>query len=83
MFAMQTQFRDGPIAACSTPCKYSAKLQLFSVAESLERMASTLPKSDLNDMKELLKSNKKLAKMTGHISEMSDDDPHRGENLKI
>jgi len=49
----------------------------LSVAECVERMAPTLPKSDLHEVKELLKTNKKLAKMIGHIFEMSDDDPHK------
>ncbi|XP_075386392.1 NGFI-A-binding protein 1 [Tenrec ecaudatus] len=54
----------------------------LSVAECVERMAPTLPKSDLNEVKELLKSNKKLAKMIGHIFEMSDDDPHKEEEIR-
>lgn len=54
----------------------------LSVAECVERMASTLPKSDLNEVKELLKTNKKLAKMIGHIFEMSDDDPHKEEEIR-
>ncbi|XP_066202328.1 NGFI-A-binding protein 1 isoform X2 [Saccopteryx leptura] len=54
----------------------------LSVAECVERMASTLPKSDLNEAKELLKTNKKLAKMIGHIFEMSDDDPHKEEEIR-
>ncbi|CAO2616156.1 NGFI-A-binding protein 1 [Lemmus lemmus] len=54
----------------------------LSVAECVERMASTLPKSDLNEVKELLKNNKKLAKMIGHIFEMSDDDPHKEEEIR-
>ncbi|XP_004869023.1 NGFI-A-binding protein 1 isoform X2 [Heterocephalus glaber] len=54
----------------------------LSVAECVERMAPTLPKSDLNEVKELLKTNKKLAKMIGHIFEMSDDDPHKEEEIR-
>ncbi|XP_036175027.1 NGFI-A-binding protein 1 isoform X2 [Myotis myotis] len=54
----------------------------LSVAECVERMASTLPKSDPNEVKELLKSNKKLAKMIGHIFEMSDEDPHKEEEIR-
>nr|XP_042116338.1 NGFI-A-binding protein 1 isoform X4 [Peromyscus maniculatus bairdii] len=54
----------------------------LSVAECVERMAATLPKSDLNEVKELLKNNKKLAKMIGHIFEMSDDDPHKEEEIR-
>ncbi|KAM5280645.1 NGFI-A-binding protein 1 isoform 2-T2 [Ctenodactylus gundi] len=54
----------------------------LSVAECVERMAPTLPKSDLNEVKELLKTNKKLAKMIGHIFEMSDEDPHKEEEIR-
>lgn len=54
----------------------------LSVAECVERMAPTLPKSDSNEVKELLKTNKKLAKMIGHIFEMSDDDPHKEEEIR-
>ncbi|XP_029790088.1 NGFI-A-binding protein 1 isoform X2 [Suricata suricatta] len=54
----------------------------LSVAECVERMAPTLPKSDLNEVRELLKTNKKLAKMIGHIFEMSDDDPHKEEEIR-
>uniref|UniRef100_A0A8I5XW60 Ngfi-A binding protein 1 n=1 Tax=Rattus norvegicus TaxID=10116 RepID=A0A8I5XW60_RAT len=54
----------------------------LSVAECVERMAPTLPKSDLNEVKELLKNNKKLAKMIGHIFEMSDEDPHKEEEIR-
>uniref|UniRef100_A0A8D0HG30 NGFI-A binding protein 1 n=1 Tax=Sphenodon punctatus TaxID=8508 RepID=A0A8D0HG30_SPHPU len=38
----------------------------LSVAECVERMVPSLPKSDLNEVKELLKTNKKLAKMIGN-----------------
>ncbi|XP_069471775.1 NGFI-A-binding protein 1 [Ambystoma mexicanum] len=54
----------------------------LSVAECVERMASSLPKSDLSEVKELLKTNKKLAKMIGHIFDMSEDDPHKDEEIR-
>uniref|UniRef100_A0A2K6FUP1 NGFI-A binding protein 1 n=1 Tax=Propithecus coquereli TaxID=379532 RepID=A0A2K6FUP1_PROCO len=54
----------------------------LSVAECVQRMAPRLPKSDLNEVKELLKTNKKVAKMIGHIFEMSDDDPHKEEEIR-
>ncbi|XP_061464189.1 NGFI-A-binding protein 1 isoform X2 [Rhineura floridana] len=54
----------------------------LSVTECVERMVPTLPKSDLNEVKELLKINKKLAKMVGHIFEMSDEDPHKEEEIR-
>nr|XP_020658520.1 NGFI-A-binding protein 1 isoform X1 [Pogona vitticeps] len=54
----------------------------LSVTECVERLVPTLPKSDLNEVKELLKVNKKLAKMVGHIFEMNDDDPHKEEEIR-
>ncbi|KAK2086664.1 NGFI-A-binding protein 1 [Saguinus oedipus] len=54
----------------------------LSVAKCVERMAPTVPKSDLNEVKKLLKTNKKLAKMIGHIFEMNDDDPHKEEEIR-
>ncbi|NWX86400.1 NAB1 protein, partial [Nothoprocta pentlandii] len=54
----------------------------LSVAECVERMAPALPKSDLSEVRELLKTNKKLAKMIGHIFEMSDEDPHKEEEIR-
>ncbi|XP_026523782.1 NGFI-A-binding protein 1 [Notechis scutatus] len=54
----------------------------LSVTECVERMVSSLPKSDLNEVKEMLKINKKLAKMVGHIFEMNDEDPHKEEEIR-
>lgn len=54
----------------------------LSVSECVERLAPTLPKSDMNEVKELLKTNKKLAKMIGHIFEMSEDDPRKEEEIR-
>ncbi|KAG7215699.1 hypothetical protein INR49_022056 [Caranx melampygus] len=45
-------------------------------------MAPGLPKTDVAEVKEQLKNNKKLAKMIGHIFEMSDDDPRREEEIR-
>ncbi|XP_041117637.1 NGFI-A-binding protein 1-like isoform X2 [Polyodon spathula] len=53
-----------------------------SVAECVDRMASALPKMDSAEVKEQLKSNKKLAKMIGHIFDMSDEDPHKEEEIR-
>ncbi|XP_077452535.1 NGFI-A-binding protein 1-like [Stigmatopora argus] len=53
-----------------------------SVLECVDRMAPGLAKVDLADVKEQLKSNKKLAKMIGHIFELSDDDPRREEEIR-
>lgn len=54
----------------------------LSVAECVERLAPSLPKSDAGDVRELLRSNKKLAKMVGHIFDMSDDDPRKEEEIR-
>uniref|UniRef100_H2L365 NGFI-A binding protein 1a (EGR1 binding protein 1) n=1 Tax=Oryzias latipes TaxID=8090 RepID=H2L365_ORYLA len=53
-----------------------------SVLECVDRMAPGLPKTDLAEVKDQLKSNKKLAKMIGHIFEMSDDDPRREDEIR-
>ncbi|XP_030642982.1 NGFI-A-binding protein 1b [Chanos chanos] len=53
-----------------------------SVAECVERIAQTLPKSDPAEVKEQLKGNKKLAKMISHIFDMSEEDPHREEEIR-
>ncbi|XP_030626787.1 NGFI-A-binding protein 1-like [Chanos chanos] len=53
-----------------------------SVTECVERLAQTLTKSDLADVKEQLRSNKKLGKMIGHICDMSEDDPRREEEIR-
>ncbi|XP_063286221.1 NGFI-A-binding protein 1 [Pelobates fuscus] len=54
----------------------------LSVAECVERMIPSLPKSDSNEVKELLKTNKKMGKMIGHIFEMSDEDPRKEEEIR-
>ncbi|XP_033901584.1 NGFI-A-binding protein 1-like [Acipenser ruthenus] len=53
-----------------------------SVAECVDRMAPALPKTDSAEVKEQLKNNKKLAKMIGHIFDMSDEDPHKEEEIR-
>uniref|UniRef100_A0A3B4CW58 NGFI-A binding protein 1a (EGR1 binding protein 1) n=1 Tax=Pygocentrus nattereri TaxID=42514 RepID=A0A3B4CW58_PYGNA len=53
-----------------------------SVTECVERMAQALPKSDLTEVKEQLKGNKKLAKMISHIFDMNEEDPHREEEIR-
>ncbi|XP_061631295.1 NGFI-A-binding protein 1-like [Phyllopteryx taeniolatus] len=53
-----------------------------SVLECVDRMTPGLTKADLTEVKEQLKSNKKLAKMIGHIFELSDDDPRREEEIR-
>lgn len=53
-----------------------------SVLECVDRMAPGLPKTDISEVKEQLKTNKKLAKMIGHIFELSNDDPRREEEIR-
>lgn len=53
-----------------------------SVMECVDRMAPGLPKTDLAEVKEQLKNNKKLGKMIGHIFEMGEDDPRREEEIR-
>ncbi|KAG7463829.1 hypothetical protein MATL_G00180790 [Megalops atlanticus] len=53
-----------------------------SVAECVERMARALPRSDLADVREQLRGNKKLARMIGHIFDMGEDDPRREEEIR-
>ncbi|XP_051787315.1 NGFI-A-binding protein 1b isoform X2 [Erpetoichthys calabaricus] len=53
-----------------------------SVSECVERMARSLPRSDPAEVHDLLRGNKKLAKMIGHIFEMSDADPHKQEEIR-
>ncbi|KAK1876642.1 NGFI-A-binding protein 1 [Dissostichus eleginoides] len=53
-----------------------------SVLECVDRMAPGLPKADLAEVKEQLKNNKKMAKMIGHIFELSDDEPRREEEIR-
>ncbi|OCT61393.1 NGFI-A binding protein 1 S homeolog isoform X1 [Xenopus laevis] len=54
----------------------------LSVSECVERMFPSLPKSDINEVREMLKTNKKLSKMIGHIFEMGDEEPHREEEIR-
>uniref|UniRef100_H3B988 NGFI-A binding protein 1 n=1 Tax=Latimeria chalumnae TaxID=7897 RepID=H3B988_LATCH len=55
---------------------------VVSVIECVERMSPSLSKANLNEVQDLLKTNKKLAKMIGHIFDMSDDDPHKEEEIR-
>ncbi|XP_035263614.1 NGFI-A-binding protein 1b isoform X2 [Anguilla rostrata] len=53
-----------------------------SVAECVERMAKALPRADSADAREQLRGNKKLARMIGHIFDMSEEDPRREEEVR-
>ncbi|CDQ67572.1 unnamed protein product [Oncorhynchus mykiss] len=55
---------------------------LQSVLECVDRITPALSKSDPAEVKEQLKTNKKLAKMISHIFDMSDDDPRRAEEIR-
>lgn len=55
---------------------------LQSVLECVDRITPALAKSDPTEVKEQLKTNKKLAKMISHIFDMSDDDPRREEEIR-
>ncbi|XP_023828873.1 NGFI-A-binding protein 1 [Salvelinus sp. IW2-2015] len=55
---------------------------LQSVLECVDRMTPALAKSDPAEVKDQLKTNKKLAKMISHIFDMSDDDPRREEEIR-
>lgn len=52
------------------------------MSECVERLAAALPRSDPAEVKEVLKSNRKLAKMVGHILDMSHDDPRRHREIR-
>lgn len=54
----------------------------LSVAECVERVAAALPRSDPGEVRELLRANRKLAKMIGHIFEMRDEDPRKEEEIR-
>uniref|UniRef100_A0A3B3T220 NGFI-A binding protein 1b (EGR1 binding protein 1) n=1 Tax=Paramormyrops kingsleyae TaxID=1676925 RepID=A0A3B3T220_9TELE len=53
-----------------------------SVTECVTRLAQTLPKVEPAEVRDLLKGNKKLAKMVGHIFDMTDEDPQREEEVR-
>ncbi|KAL0985577.1 hypothetical protein UPYG_G00158820 [Umbra pygmaea] len=55
---------------------------LKSVAECVERLAQSLPRSDPAEVKEGLRGNKKLAKMICHILDMGEDEPRRAEEIR-
>ncbi|XP_007888350.1 NGFI-A-binding protein 1b isoform X2 [Callorhinchus milii] len=53
-----------------------------AITECVERIAQTFPQTDANEVKEFVRSNKKLAKMVGHIFDMDGDDPHKEEEIR-
>ncbi|KAG9327880.1 hypothetical protein JZ751_018438 [Albula glossodonta] len=53
-----------------------------SVAECIDRMARALPRGEAADPHEQLRGNKKLARMIGHIFDMSVEDPRREEEVR-
>ncbi|XP_016340859.1 NGFI-A-binding protein 1-like isoform X2 [Sinocyclocheilus anshuiensis] len=52
------------------------------VMECVERLAQTLSKSDLTEVKEHIRANKKLSKMIGHICEMSEGNPQKEVEIR-
>ncbi|XP_069790749.1 NGFI-A-binding protein 1-like isoform X1 [Narcine bancroftii] len=55
---------------------------VVAITESVERLIQGIPKTDKNEVKEFLRTNKKLAKMISHIFNMSDGDPHKEEEIR-
>nr|XP_057911037.1 NGFI-A-binding protein 2 [Doryrhamphus excisus]XP_057911038.1 NGFI-A-binding protein 2 [Doryrhamphus excisus] len=53
-----------------------------SVAESVERLLRTLPRSDPAEVKSLLRINKKIAKTVGHIFKMGSQDLNKEEEIR-
>ncbi|KAJ8246647.1 hypothetical protein GJAV_G00253870 [Gymnothorax javanicus] len=53
-----------------------------AVAECVERMAKALPRGESAEAKEQLRTNKKLARMVGHIFDMGEEDPRREEEVR-
>ncbi|XP_009294480.1 NGFI-A-binding protein 1a isoform X1 [Danio rerio] len=76
-----------PSGACS-PCSPHDALDTLDsagvqcVMECVERLSHTLSKSDPTEVKEHIRTNKKLSKMIGHICEMSDDDPQKEVEIR-
>lgn len=53
-----------------------------AVAESVEQLFRTLPRSDAAEVKTLLRMNKKMAKTVGHIFRMGSQDPNKEEEIR-
>ncbi|XP_077459430.1 NGFI-A-binding protein 2 [Stigmatopora argus] len=53
-----------------------------AVAESVERLLRTLPRSDPTEVKSLLRINKKIAKTVGHIFNMDSQDAKKEEEIR-
>lgn len=53
-----------------------------AVVESVERVLRTLPRSDLTEVKTLLRMNKKMAKTVGHIFKMESQDVNKEEEIR-
>lgn len=52
------------------------------MAESVERLLRTLPRSDPTEVKSLLRINKKIAKTVGHIFNMGSQDEKKEEEIR-
>lgn len=53
-----------------------------AVVDSVERLLRTLPRSDLAEVKTLLRMNKKMAKTVGHIFKMGSQDLNKEEEIR-
>ncbi|XP_051931568.1 NGFI-A-binding protein 2 isoform X2 [Hippocampus zosterae] len=53
-----------------------------AVAESVDRLLRTLPRSDPTEVKSLLRINKKIAKTVGHIFKMDSQDVKKEEEIR-
>uniref|UniRef100_A0A1A8MXF4 NGFI-A binding protein 2 (EGR1 binding protein 2) n=1 Tax=Nothobranchius pienaari TaxID=704102 RepID=A0A1A8MXF4_9TELE len=53
-----------------------------AVVESVEQLFRTLPRSDLTEVKTLLRMNKKMAKTVGHIFRMGSQDANKEEEIR-
>ncbi|XP_039603284.1 NGFI-A-binding protein 2 isoform X1 [Polypterus senegalus] len=74
-----------PPAPMSYTLGVSARLEaetVKAVAESVERLMKTVPRTDPGEVKALLKLNKKLAKTVGHIFDMDHMDPAKEEEIR-
>uniref|UniRef100_H3BHM6 NGFI-A binding protein 2 n=1 Tax=Latimeria chalumnae TaxID=7897 RepID=H3BHM6_LATCH len=68
-----------------SPAEMSVKLDpdtLLAISESVDRLIKTVPRSDANEVKTLLKMNKKLAKTVGHIFELDSKNSLKEEEIR-
>ncbi|KAM8867620.1 NGFI-A-binding protein 2 isoform 1-T2 [Synchiropus picturatus] len=76
-----------PVSACPSRLSVWAAGQLDAetsgaVAECVEKLLKTLPRSDPSEVKSLLRMNKKMAKTVGHIFQMGSQDTNKEEEIR-